>query len=100
METSITSETISQQTICRDNEGLNANVENNKEPIKLEQMQNNLNKAREIYFKYFPSQRMARMKATIRWKAMMGVLLVHSVIPTKHSSEKTGKGKTPRIGIN
>ena len=66
METLITSETISQQTICGDNEGLNADVENNKELIKLEQMENNLNKAREIFFKYFPSQRMARTKATVR----------------------------------
>ena len=53
METSITSESISQQTICGDNEGLNSDVENNKELIKLEQKQNKLNKAREIYFKYF-----------------------------------------------
>ena len=66
MEMSITSETISQQTICGDNEGLNADVENNKEPIKFEQKQNKLSKAREIYFKYFPSQRMARTKATVR----------------------------------
>ena len=51
-------------------------------------MQNSLNKAREIYFKYFPSQRMARMKATVRRKAMMGVLLAHSVVHTK-CSEKT-----------
>ena len=58
-KTSITSETISQQTICGDNEGLNTDVENNKEP------QNNLSKAREIYFKYFSSQKMARTKATI-----------------------------------
>ena len=36
MEMSITSETISQQTICGDNEDLNADVENNKELIELE----------------------------------------------------------------
>ena len=30
---------------------------------------------------------------------MMDVLLAHSVISTKHSSKKLGKGKTPRIGI-
>ena len=66
MEMSITSETISQQTICRDNEGLNADMETTKGPIKFEQKQNQLNKAREIYFKYFLPQRMARMKATIR----------------------------------
>ena len=53
MEMPITIETISQQTICGDNEALNANVDNNKEPIKLEQKQNKLSKAREIHFKYF-----------------------------------------------
>ena len=36
METSITSETISQQIICGDNEGLHANVESNKESTELE----------------------------------------------------------------
>ena len=36
METSITSETISQQTICEDNEGLDAHMEANKEPIQFE----------------------------------------------------------------
>ena len=66
MEMSITSETILHQTICGDNEGLNADVESNKEPIKFEQKQNKLSKAREIYFKYFSSQKMARNKATMR----------------------------------
>ena len=67
METSITSKTISQQTICGDNEGLNLNtkVNDNKEQTKLKKMQNNLNKAREIYFKYFSSQKMAQTKATV-----------------------------------
>ena len=58
MERSITSE-ISQQTICGDNEGYNDNVDNSKEQTELEKMQNNLNKVREIYFKYFSSQKMA-----------------------------------------
>ena len=96
---SITSETILQQTICGDNEGLNADMETSKEPIKFDQKQNQLSKAREIYFKYFPSQRIARTKATVRQKAMMDMPLAHSVIPTKHNSKKSGKGKTPRIGI-
>ena len=92
METSITSETFSQQTICGDTEGLNTDVGNNKELVKFEQMQNKLNKAREIYFKYFPSQRMSRTKATMRRKTMMGLPLAHSVVHTK-CSEKTGKAK-------
>ena len=50
MEMSIISETISQQTICGDKEGLNADMETNKE---------------QIYFKYFLSQKMVRTKATV-----------------------------------
>ena len=77
METSITSETISQQTICGDNEGLDADMETNKELIKFEQKQNQLSKAREIYIKYFPSQKMVRTKATMHKQAMMGLPWYH-----------------------
>ena len=56
---------ISQQTIGGDNKGYNDSVDNSKEQTELEKMRNNLNKAREIYFKYFLSQRMARTKATV-----------------------------------
>ena len=54
MEMSITSEMISQETICGDKEGLNLSLsndmENSKEQTKLERMQNNLKKARESLF--------------------------------------------------
>ena len=50
-----------------------------KEQTELENMQNNLNKAREIYFKYFSSQKMAQTKATVCKWAMMGLPLVPSV---------------------
>ena len=99
METSITNENISQQTICGDNEGLNADMETKKQLIKCEWKQNKLSKAREIYFKYFLPQRMARTKATIRQKAMMGILLAQSVMSTKWSGKKLGKGKTPKISM-
>ena len=99
METSITSETISQQTIGGDNEGYNDSVDNSKEQTELEKMRNNLNKAREIYFKYFLSQRMARTEATVQKWAMMGMLLAHSVVNLKHAGKK-GKGKPPpQIGV-
>ena len=62
METPITSETILQQTICGDNEGLNADMETNKEQIKFEWQLNQLSKAKEIYFKYFSSQKMVRTR--------------------------------------
>ena len=39
------------------------------------------------------------MKATIRQKAMMGIPLAHSMMLTKRSGKKSGKGKTPQIGI-
>ena len=99
MEKSITSETISKQAICGDNEGLDADMETIKEQIKSERKPNQLSKAREIYFKHFPSQIMARTKAMVSKMAMMGVPLVQSMISTKRGSEKSGKGKTPRIGI-
>ena len=98
MEMSITSEMTSQQTISGDNEGYNNSVDNSTEQTKLKKMRNNLNKAREISFKYFLSQRMARTKATVQKRAMMGMPLAHSVAHTKHA-EKKGKGKTPRIGV-
>ena len=61
-------------------------------------MRNNLNKAREIYFKYFSSQRMARTKATVGKWAMIGMMLAHSIANPKLAGKK-GKGKTPRIGV-
>ena len=95
METSITSKTISQQTICWDNKGLDADMDTNKEPIKFEQKRNLLSKAREIYFKYFSSQKMVRMKATVRKQATMGLPLV-SYIRGRHP--KTGKVKPHKLG--
>ena len=67
MEMSITSETISQQTICGDNEGLDLpnDMEYSREQTEFEKMQNNLKRTREAYFKYFPSQQMAHTKATV-----------------------------------
>ena len=100
MEMSITSETISQQTICGDNEGLNlnTNVNDNKEQTNLGKIQNNVNKAREIYFKYFSLQKMACTKVTVQRHAMMGKPLVPSFCG-KPVEKKSGKEKTPQIGI-
>ena len=55
----ITSEMISQQTICGDNESLELtndmeyNLNYSKTKTELEKTQNNLKQAREVYFKYF-----------------------------------------------
>ena len=92
----MTNETISQQTLCGDNESLNADVKNNKELIKFEQKQNKLSKAREIYFQYFSSQKMVRTKAIVWKQAMMGLPQVSSI----RGKMSTGrKGKTLWIGI-
>ena len=97
---SITSEMISQQTICGDNEGLNqnTNVDNSKEQTKLKKMQNNLKRAREIHSKYFSSQRMAHTKATVCKHTMMGIPLIPSS-QGKAAVRKSRKGKTPQIGV-
>ena len=87
MEMSITSETT--QTICGDNEGLNVsnNMENSQEQTELERTQNNLKKAREVYFKYFSSQRMAHTKTMVCKRAMMGML----VMPPSQTKSPQGK---------
>ena len=105
MEMSITSEMISQQTTCGDNEGLNlnTNMDSSKEQMELERIQNNLEKARKIYFKYFLLQRMAHTKATVQKRAMMGMPIIlpsHSEKGVaKKTGKKGGKGKTPHIGV-
>ena len=102
---SVTSEMISQQTICGDNEGLNLSndMENSKEQNKLDRMQNNLKKAKEVYFKYFSSQGMACTKATVYERAMMGMPVMPpsqtEKVTWRNTGRKDNKGKTPRIGI-
>ena len=95
MESSVTSETISQQTICGDNKGLDAVMETNKEQIKFEQKKNQLSKAREIYFKYFSSQKMARTKGTVRKWSIMGLPLVSSI---RGRHPKMVKVKSHKLG--
>ena len=89
METSITSEMISQQTICGDKESLELtnDTEYSKEKTELEKMQSN--------FKYSPSQKIACTKATVRKRVMMGV----KIVPSPHQPRTDRKGKTPKIGI-
>ena len=102
---SITSQMISQKTICGDNEGLNLSndMESIKEQTKLERMWNNLKKAKEVYFKYFSLQRMAHTKTTLCKRVMMGMPVMppsHSKkVVTKKTGRKDGKGRTPWIGV-
>ena len=66
-------------------------------------MQNNLKKAREVYFKYFSLQRMACTKATVQKQVMMGMPLMTPSYSRKgirkKMGKKDGKGKTTHIGV-
>ena len=81
METSITSKTVSQQTICGDTESLNieitsdmeCNLTQSKEKREIEKTKNKLVRARGIYFKCFPPQKMAWTKAMVRKRATEGI---------------------------
>ena len=78
METSITSETVSQQTICGDPQSLNLEttepkLAQSKEKMEIKQTKSNLMQAREVYFKFFPSQRIACTKATVKQRAVIGI---------------------------
>ena len=73
MEASITSKMVSQEAICGDIESLNQEITNdveskltqNKDQMEIEQTLENLVKARNVYFKYFSSQRMAQTKSSV-----------------------------------
>ena len=41
--------------------------------MEIEQTKSNLMGAREVYFKYFPSQRMAHTKATVKQREVVGI---------------------------
>ena len=77
METSITSETISKQTICRESESENIKITNDIDPkldqrqdlMEIEQTRINLMQALKVYFKYLSSQRMVQTKSSVRCKA-------------------------------
>ena len=105
METSITSKTVSQQTICRDPESLNivitcdteCNLTQNKEKTELEQTKDNLQQAEEVYFKYFPSQKMAQTKATVRKRVTEGIKTLPQ--PPKHPEKKIGIKVAKSMGV-
>ena len=94
MEMSITSETISQHTMCENSEGsyMEAIKEQNKCEWKLKQ----LLKAQEIYFKYFSLQKMARTKATVQKMSYNGLATGYL---TEGGTSQNLKGKTQRIGV-
>ena len=62
---------------------MECNLTQSREKMELEQTKDNLNQAGEVYFKYFPLQRMACTKATVR-RAMMGVKTIAQFSPTQN----------------
>ena len=89
---------VSQQTICGDPESLNLETINDTESkltqsrdqMEIEQTQRNLMKARDNYFKYFSSQRMAWTKSSIWHRAMEGgkvLILPSSLGPPSTQSQ-------------
>ena len=109
METSITSEMIYQQTICREPENPNQDhevieIDNDNElkqdqskeqMTEIEQTRKNLIQAREIYFKYPPSQKMVHTKSSLRRKAVKG----DKFNPQPQPSSSSTVGKMPQVVI-
>ena len=115
MEISITSEMISQQIICGETERPNKDQEfleiakiipwtcnndnafdetqSNEEITEIEQTTKNLIKAKEVYFNYTQSQKMARTKHSVKKR----VEEEHAVVPRKEprvqKREKSERGK-------
>ena len=87
METSITSETISQQTICGESENIeiandtDPKLNQSKDQMEIEQTRKNLMQAQEVYFKYFFSQKMAHTKAMVRRRAEAGATTIPNSQP-------------------
>ena len=100
---------VSQQTICGDVENLSLEITGDTElklapgkgKMETKQIKNNSIRARGIYCKYFPSQKMAHTKVMVQKRAKMGI----QTIPQPAQSRSGGKvgsktprgGKTPRI---
>ena len=115
METSNTSEMISQETICGEPEHPNKDckiieIDNDselkkaqsKEHItKIEQTRKNLIHAREVYFMYLSSQKMAHTKSSVRRKVVKGddksAPQPQPSSSSTSSSQPLTVGKTPQI---
>ena len=101
METSIISETISQQTICGELENIeitndiDPKLDQSKDLMKIEQTRINLMQAWKVYFKYLSSQRLARIKSSVRCRAARDG---KALIPPQLTQQPlTHAGKKPRI---
>ena len=65
--------------------------------MELEQTKHNLKQASEAYFKYFPSQKMAQTKATIRKRVTAGIKTLPK--PSKHPGKKIGIKVVMSLGV-
>ena len=105
METSITSKMVSQQTICGDIESLNLGITydtesiltQNKDQMDIEQTWENLVKARYVYFKYFPSQRMAQTKSSVQRRAIEGGKVIIPLPSLGQPTDQSKSGKQPWV---
>ena len=101
METSIVSETISQQNICGDPENIEIvndmepKLTQSKEQTEIEQTRKILIQAQKVYFKYFSSQKMAQMESTIKCRAEVGFSGSSTTLATATSKTATAKMVTP-----
>ena len=92
METSITSKTVSQQTISGDPG--NIEVANDTSPkltqskgqMEIEQTRKTLMNVQEIYFKYLSSQKMAQTKFSVRQRAVTGGKVLVPIQPMSQST--------------
>ena len=105
METSITSETISQQPICGESENIEiANdtdpyLNQSKDQMEVEQTRKNLMQTWQVYFKYFSCQKMAHTKATVRRREEVGAKTIPDsqmvTVPSSQPSHNRNKKSTP-----
>ena len=83
---------VSQPTICGDAENLSLEITGytetklaqSKEKMEIMQIKNNLIRARGIYCKYFPSQKMVHTKVMVQKRAIMGIKTIPQ--PTQSKS--------------
>ena len=74
-------------------------MEYSKEQTKFKKIRNNQKRARGVYFKYFPSQKMVCTKVTIRKRVMMGIKQCPNHNRKESIRKESKEGKTPKIGI-
>ena len=100
METSITNETISQQTMCGEPEHLSKDCEliekvndneskqtqSKEQMTEIEQTRKNLTTAWKVYFNYLLPQKMAHTKHSVRERVQKTISTTRKVLRVKQPS--------------